>query len=165
EALYLRRIDEERVLELPPLVFAAAKAGDRAAAEIVARQADEVVTMATAAMRRLGMADLDTDVVLGGGVFRGEDPAFLERIRAGITAVAPAARLRRVTAPPVVGAALLGLDLLGVSPEAARRLRAELTHQRLTAAQDLGAGGCGEDAEGEASGGAAVAEGPAIAQR
>jgi N-acetylglucosamine kinase-like BadF-type ATPase len=136
EAIYLGRIDERRVLELPPLVFRAAAAGDRAATEIVDRQADEVVTMATAAIRRLGIADRDTDVVLGGGIFRGEDLAFMERIRAGITAVAPAARLRQVTAPPVVGAALLGLDRLGAPPEAARRLRASLTHQRLTGVQD-----------------------------
>jgi N-acetylglucosamine kinase-like BadF-type ATPase len=131
EAIYLQRIDEGRVLELPPLVFAAAAAGDRAAAELVGRQADEVVIMATAAIRRLGLADRDPDVVLGGGIFQGEDPAFLERIRAGITAVAPAARLRRLAAPPVVGAALLGLDQLGAPPEAAARLRAALTHQRL----------------------------------
>jgi N-acetylglucosamine kinase-like BadF-type ATPase len=132
EAIYLQRIDEGRVLELPPLVFAAAAAGDRAAAELVGRQADEVVIMATAAIRRLGLTDRDPDVVLGGGIFHGEDSAFLERIRAGITAVAPAARLRRLAAPPVVGAALLGLDQLGAPPEAAARLRASLTHQRLT---------------------------------
>jgi N-acetylglucosamine kinase-like BadF-type ATPase len=136
EAIYLERIDEDRLLELPPLVFSAAEDGDQAAAGIVARQADEVVTMAGAAIRRLGLADRDTDVVLGGGLFQRDDPAFLERIRAGITAVAPAARLRQVTAPPVVGAALLGLDRLGAPPEAARRLRDSLTHDRLTGAQD-----------------------------
>jgi N-acetylglucosamine kinase-like BadF-type ATPase len=136
EAIYLGRIHEDRVLELPPLVFAAAAAGDRAAAEIVGRQADEVVTMATAAIRRLGLAARDVDVVLGGGLFRSDDPAFLARIRAGITAVAPAATLRQVTAPPVVGAALLGLDRTGAPPEAAQRVRASLTHERLTGAQD-----------------------------
>jgi N-acetylglucosamine kinase-like BadF-type ATPase len=136
EAIYLGRIDEHRVRELPPLVFEAAEHGDPAAAEIVGRQADEVVTMAAAAIRRLGLADLDTDVVLGGGLFQRDDPAFPERIRAGITAVAPAARLRQVTAPPVVGAALLGLDRLGAAPEAATRLRASLTHQRLTGVQE-----------------------------
>jgi N-acetylglucosamine kinase-like BadF-type ATPase len=136
EAIYLGRIHTDRVLELPPLVFAAAEDGDRAAAEIVARQADEVVTMVTAAIRRLGLADRDTDVVLGGGLFRRDNPRFLDRIRGGITAVAPAAALRQVTAPPLVGAALLGLDRLGAPPEAARRLRAALTHERLTAVRD-----------------------------
>jgi N-acetylglucosamine kinase-like BadF-type ATPase len=136
EAIYLERLHAARVLELPPLVFAAAEAGDRAAAEIVERQAEEVVTMAGAAIRRLGLADRDVDVVLGGGLFQRDAPAFIERIRAGITAVAPAATLRRVSGPPVVGAALLGLDQIGAPSGAAQRVRASLTHERLTGAQD-----------------------------
>jgi N-acetylglucosamine kinase-like BadF-type ATPase len=135
EAIYLREVAERRVLELPPLVFAAAEAGDRVAAAIVGRQADEVVTMAGAAIRRLGLATLDVDVVLGGGLFQRPAPAFVERIRAGVAAVAPAARLRRVTVPPVVGAALLGLDRLGAPPGAGERLRATLTRGRLRALQ------------------------------
>jgi N-acetylglucosamine kinase-like BadF-type ATPase len=136
EAIYLGRVGEERVLELPPLVFAAAEAGDQVAAGIVGRQVDEVVTMVGAAIRRLGLVDRDVDVVLGGGLFHRDDPALLERIGAGIAATAPAARLSQVTAPPVVGAALLGLDRLGAPPEAARRLRESLTHQRLVGVQD-----------------------------
>jgi N-acetylglucosamine kinase-like BadF-type ATPase len=131
EAVHLGRLGEDRLLELSPLVFAAAAAGDRAAAGIVARQADEVVTMARTAIRRLGLDGRDVDVVLGGGVLRRDDPAFQARISAGIRALAPAARLRRATAPPVVGAALLGLDQLGAPPGAADRLRAALTHERM----------------------------------
>jgi N-acetylglucosamine kinase-like BadF-type ATPase len=135
EAFHLRRIASERLLELPPLVFAAAEAGDPVAEEIIDRQAQEVVTMAGTAIRRLGLGDRDVEVVLGGGVFQEGAPAFLERIRAGVAAVAPAARLRRATAPPVVGAALLGLDRLGARPDAAGRLRAGLGHERLRAPQ------------------------------
>jgi N-acetylglucosamine kinase-like BadF-type ATPase len=131
EAFHLGRIDRERVLELAPLVFAAAGEGDRVAAGIVGRQADEVVTMARTAIRRLGLGGGAVDVVLGGGVLQRDDPAFQARISAGIRALAPAARLRRATAPPVVGAALLGLDLLGASPGAAQRVRAGLTNERL----------------------------------
>jgi hypothetical protein len=89
--------------------------------------------MAGTAIRRLGLGGEDVDVVLGGGVLRRDDPAFLGRIRAGIAAVAPAATVRQATAPPVVGAALLGLDRLGAGPVAAGRLRATLTHDRLQA--------------------------------
>jgi N-acetylglucosamine kinase-like BadF-type ATPase len=131
EAVHLGLVGRDRVLELSPLVFEAAGAGDQVAARIVARQADEVVTMATAAIRRLGLEGADVDVVLGGGVLRRDDPAFLQRIRAGVAAVAPAATVRQATAPPVVGAALLGLDRLGAAPAAADRLRAALTHDRL----------------------------------
>jgi N-acetylglucosamine kinase-like BadF-type ATPase len=133
ESIHLGRIDRDRVLELSPLVFAAAAAEDPVAVQIVARQADEVVTMAGTAIRRLGLGGEDVDVVLGGGVLRRDDPAFLGRIRAGIAAVAPAATVRQATAPPVVGAALLGLDRLGAGPVAAGRLRATLTHDRLQA--------------------------------
>ncbi|HYT26724.1 MAG TPA: BadF/BadG/BcrA/BcrD ATPase family protein, partial [Actinomycetota bacterium] len=139
EAVYLGRIAEDRVLELPPLVFAAAAAGDPVAAELVGRQVAEAATMAGAAIRRLGLTGRDVDVVLGGGLFHRDDPAFIERIRAGIAKVAPAARLRQVTAPPVVGAALLGLDRLGAAPGAAGRLRASLTHERLQALQPVAA--------------------------
>jgi N-acetylglucosamine kinase-like BadF-type ATPase len=133
EALFSGRVERGRVLELVPLVFAEAEAGDELAAQLVARQVDEIVAMAGAAIGRLGLTGRDVEVVLGGGLFHGEAPAFLEQIRAGIVGIAPAARLTQLTAPPVVGAALLGLDRLGAGPGAAERLRATLTHGRLGA--------------------------------
>jgi N-acetylglucosamine kinase-like BadF-type ATPase len=139
EALFCGRIDQRRVLELVPLVFAEAEAGDPVADGIVARQVAEVVAMAGAAIRRLGLAGLDVDVVCGGGLFRRDAPAFLQRIRSELVRLAPAARLTQLTAPPVVGAALLGLDRLGAPPGAAERLRATLTHERLGALQPVAA--------------------------
>jgi N-acetylglucosamine kinase-like BadF-type ATPase len=133
EALYLGRIDELRLAELAPVVFRAANDGDAIARSIVDRQADEVVALAGTAIRRLRMARLDVDVVLGGGIFRNDDEAFFARIDAGLREVAPAARSHVLTAPPVLGAALLGLDHLGAGPAAHRRLRRALTHDRLTA--------------------------------
>jgi N-acetylglucosamine kinase-like BadF-type ATPase len=133
EALFLGQIEQRRVLELVPLVFAEAEAGDELAAQLVARQVDEIVAMAGAAIGRLGLTGRDVEVVLGGGLFHREAPAFLERIRAGIVRIAPAARLTQVTTPPVAGAALLGLDRLGAASGAAERLRTTLTHERLGA--------------------------------
>jgi N-acetylglucosamine kinase-like BadF-type ATPase len=139
EALFFGRIDRERVLELVPLVFAQAEAGDPVADGIVARQVAEVVAMAGAAIGRLGLAGLDVEVVCGGGLFSRDAPAFGERIRAELAGLAPAARLTQLTAPPVVGAALLGLDRLGAPPGAAERLRATLTHERLAAPRPVAA--------------------------
>jgi N-acetylglucosamine kinase-like BadF-type ATPase len=133
EAIHFGRMDDQLVVELAPVVFAAAKAGDRVARSIVDRQADEVVAMAGTAIRRLHMSHLDVDVVLGGGIFRNDDERFFERIREGLRAVAPRSRTRVLTAPPVLGAALLGLDRRGARPVAHRRARAGLTHDRLTA--------------------------------
>ncbi len=92
------------------MVFADAVAGDAVARGIVDRQADEVVAMAGTAIRRLHMTKLDVDIVLGGGIFRAEDPAFFERIEAGLREVAPAVRIPAPHRPPVIGAALIGLD-------------------------------------------------------
>ena len=131
EAIYMGRIDGERLAELAPLVFRAASQGDRIARGLVDRQADEIVTMAGTAMRRLRMTKLDVDVVLGGGIFRTRDEPFFERIEHGLRAVAPASRTRALAAPPVIGAALMGLDRLGATRAAQVRVRRALTHDRL----------------------------------
>jgi N-acetylglucosamine kinase-like BadF-type ATPase len=119
------------VLELPPLVFAAAANGDAVARSIVDALADEVVTMVVASLRRLRLLRTEVDVTLGGGVFRAEDPAFVTRIRAGVCATAPNARVAVLDGPPVVGAALLGLDHAGARDGAAARVRGQLTAARM----------------------------------
>ncbi len=131
EAIHLRKMGEERVVELPPVVFRAAAEGDAVARRIVDRQADEVVAMAGTAIRRLGMSGLDVHVVLGGGIFRNRFGPFFQRIEEGLRAVAPDVRVMVLTAPPVVGAALIGLDQIGSRASAKARLRAALTHKRL----------------------------------
>jgi N-acetylglucosamine kinase-like BadF-type ATPase len=111
-AMYDGRVVPRRIGELSPVVFAAAMDGDAAARAIIDRLADELVAMAGAMIRRLHLTRLDPEIVLGGGVFRTPDTAFRARIEAGVQAIAPRARLVRASAPPVAGAALLGLDAL-----------------------------------------------------
>jgi N-acetylglucosamine kinase-like BadF-type ATPase len=132
ETVYFGKISEERLAELAPLVFREAGNGDAVARELVDRQADEIVTMASTAIRRLRMRDLDVDVVLGGGIFRNPDRGFFDRIRTGLAAQAPRAAIRRLTEPPIIGAALIGLDALGASTAARSAARERLTHERLT---------------------------------
>jgi len=127
EAMYFGKISTGRVAELPPLVFASADEGDAVARSIVERQADEIVSMAGTAIRRLRMARLDVHVVLGGGIFRNGFAPFFERIEEGLCRIAPAASVRILEAPPVAGAALLGLDHLGASRTSGARLRSALT--------------------------------------
>jgi N-acetylglucosamine kinase-like BadF-type ATPase len=130
-ALYGGRLDEERLGELAPAVFGDASAGDPVARAIVDRLADELATMATAAIRRLRLARTDADVVLGGGIFLTDDAGFHERLVTGVLRVAPHARIRRLDAPPVVGAALLGLDSVEVAERAAveAKVRRGLTQE------------------------------------
>ena len=58
---------------------------------------------------------------------RPRDAAFHSRVADGIHAVAPRAALRRLTVPPVLGAALLGLDAIGADDGAKDLLRAAFT--------------------------------------
>ena len=131
EAIYVGRLDSRRVSELPPTVFKAAAGGDEVSRHLIDQVADEVVANATAAIRRLRVASLDVEVILGGGVIRSRDRRFLSRIRSGIIALAPRAVIRRLESPPVLGAAFIGMDQLGASRSARARLRAALTHHRL----------------------------------
>jgi N-acetylglucosamine kinase-like BadF-type ATPase len=112
------------------VIFRTAQGGDAVARSIIDRLADELAGMATALIRRLRLRRLDPEVVLAGGVFRTDDQPFRDRLEAGIHAVAPNAQLRRLHAPPVLGAALVGLDRSapgGATPPAAEaRLRAAL---------------------------------------
>jgi hypothetical protein len=73
------------------------------------------------------------DIVLGGGIFSSGDEDFLGRIGRGLAEVARQARVRVLDVPPVVGAALLGLDTIGARPDAQRRARTALVNTRLGA--------------------------------
>jgi N-acetylglucosamine kinase-like BadF-type ATPase len=121
--LYTGAIAQRRILELAPLVFEAAAAGDAVARSIIDRMADEIAAMALAMLRRLRMTRSDAEIVLGGGVFRTTEPEFYARIERGVAAAAPRGRVHRLGARPVLGAALLGLDEIGARSGAEARLR------------------------------------------
>jgi hypothetical protein len=64
--------------------------------------------------------------VLGGGLFQNGGAWLADRIAERLGTVAPQATVTLVDAPPVVGAALLGLDELGAATAAKDRARREL---------------------------------------
>lgn len=117
-ALERGRLSHSRLRELSPVVFRAAAEGDRMARSILDRLADELVAMATAMVHRLALSRRAPEIVLAGGVFAADDAAFQARLEEGIVRVAPGATLRRPSAPPVLGAALLGLDRLPLGSRA-----------------------------------------------
>jgi N-acetylglucosamine kinase-like BadF-type ATPase len=130
-AMYRGRIALDRLTELPPVVFDVAMSGDAVARAILDQVADEVVAMATAAIRRLRLVGEDVDVVLGGGMFHAQDPAFVGRIERGVHDVAPRARVAGLDAPPVLGAALIGLDEIDAGDGAASMMRASLDRETI----------------------------------
>lgn len=124
EALHLGGIPRARLHELVPVLFAVAAEGDAVASAIVERQAREVVAMASVALERLGLLAEEVPVLLGGGILAARHPQLDARIAELLAARAPHARPSVVTAPPVLGAALLGLDAAAAPAEAYERLRA-----------------------------------------
>jgi N-acetylglucosamine kinase-like BadF-type ATPase len=126
EEMHAGRISHRRLIELAPVVFAEA-GDDPAAAAIVDRLAAEVVALARVALTRLGLEHEPVEVVLGGGLLRAGDARLQAAIAAGLAEVGDAITVHTTDAPPVVGAALLGLDRLGVGEAPKERARRELT--------------------------------------
>ncbi|MFH9004767.1 N-acetylglucosamine kinase [Streptomyces afghaniensis] len=124
EALHLGDVEQSRRHELTPVLFATAADGDPVARTIVERQADEVVAMAVVALTRLDLLDEPTPVLLGGGVLAAQHAQLNGRIADVLSDRAPKAIPQVVTAGPVLGAALLGLDEVGAGEGAQERLRA-----------------------------------------
>jgi N-acetylglucosamine kinase-like BadF-type ATPase len=126
EAVHAGRIEQRRVIELAPVVFAEAER-DAEAAAIVDRLAKEVVTMIRVILERLELTQEPVPVALGGGLMQSGDERLIGAVKAGLARVAPAVSVHVTSSPPIVGAALLGLDELDAGAGAQDRLRRELS--------------------------------------
>lgn len=135
-AVHLGEISARRLGELSPVLFRVSAAGDEVARSVVTRQAEEIVALAVAALRRLDLLAAPAAVVLGGGVLRALDPLLFQLVSAGLHTEAPRAEITLVTDPPVVGAALLAMDTLGADTAAQEAMRARV--RRLIAAHQSG---------------------------
>jgi N-acetylglucosamine kinase-like BadF-type ATPase len=131
-ALHFGELPRGRLHELVPVLLRVAALGDGPARAVVDRQAEEVFLLVRAAVDRLALRDQPTDVVLGGGVLAARHPLLMEGVSRRLAAYAPRANLLVVDDPPVVGAALLGLDSLGASPDAEIAARAALLARTRT---------------------------------
>ena len=118
------KIDDDELIGLCPVLLRAADQGDRVARTVVKRLAEEISVMTITAMRRLDLLGPATPVVLGGGVVTARNPLLMDGITARLADAAPRAQVRVIDVPPVVGAALLGLDHVNAPPPAETRLRA-----------------------------------------
>jgi N-acetylglucosamine kinase-like BadF-type ATPase len=140
-AVYTHRFALDRLDELAAVAVGAAANGDAVALGLLAAEADEAAAWAVAAIRRAGLVRRAVPVVLAGGLARGADPLLTGLVADRVRAVAPHAVVSVLHAPPVLGAALLGLDRLAPGDAAAaERARAALTVAALDAAM-VGSGG------------------------
>jgi N-acetylglucosamine kinase-like BadF-type ATPase len=108
--IYTGAIPYARLFELARVLLDAAADGDVPARQAADTLADEIAAFVRAAVTRLDLHDEAVEVVLGGGIFDTTDASFHARVAAGVHAAAPRATLVHLEAPPVLGAALIGLD-------------------------------------------------------
>jgi N-acetylglucosamine kinase-like BadF-type ATPase len=112
--LYHKQIARARLLTLVPLLFEAGEAGDEVARELIVRMGVEAGTAANALIRRLRLPD-DVEVVLAGGVFKGQGPLLIDTVSETVRREAARAQFVRLRGEPVTGAALLALEALASS--------------------------------------------------
>ena len=125
EAIHRGRIAMARITEVAPVVLAEAQS-DRVAQEILERLAEEIVALTRVALERLALVNEQVEVLLGGGLIQAGDGPLVHAVEAGLREIAPAATVHATGSPPIVGAALLGLDHFGADADAQQRLRREL---------------------------------------
>jgi N-acetylglucosamine kinase-like BadF-type ATPase len=117
-----------------PLVFQTAREGDPVAQELVRWAGTELGQLANAVARQLEFDGLAYDVVMAGSMFQNGD-SLVAPLQETVRAYAPAARFIMLTAPPVVGGVVLGMEAVGadITPQTRERLResaAELRNGR-----------------------------------
>ncbi len=123
EALHLGEISWDRIASLAPIVLQVADAGDEVARGLVMRLAREIFLLVKSAITRLGLAGDPVPVVLGGGILASGNALLIDATTSLVTSEFPAADVRILRHVPVVGAALMGLDLAGASVGGKERLR------------------------------------------
>ncbi len=102
-----------RALAIVPLVFDGATAGDEVCKRILMLQAESLAEGITGLVHKMGFEREAVDIVLGGSVFGGSNPAFVDRLTLLAHEVAPLAQLRPPLLDPVLGAYVMALQRMG----------------------------------------------------
>ena len=113
-----------------PLVFQVAAEGDPVARELVRWAGRELGSLAVGVIHQLGFESLTFDLVLAGSLFDGS-PVLADCLRETVHPIAPGARLVRLTAPPVVGGVLLGMEQAAEDAPALQRTLIQTTQEML----------------------------------
>ncbi|MCS7222234.1 MAG: BadF/BadG/BcrA/BcrD ATPase family protein [Anaerolineae bacterium] len=130
--LYHQGLTRAEIAALAPLVLDAAASGDLIARQIIERGVDELALMVETVARQLDFLPGPVSVTVTGGLAR-SGPAYWDPLCAAIRRRIPTSQVVEPILPPVLGAALLALEALGIglSPELIARLRAQAAKEVL----------------------------------
>mgnify|MGYP001431429155 CR=1 FL=1 len=119
EAIYTRKLPNQRIYEVARLVFEAAFEGDAVAQDLVMRTGTEIGHVAGSLLQRMQMHREACNVVTGGSIFKAVGPLLMDSANLALHRIAPLARFTRARVEPVVGALMLAYDLHGYSVDEA----------------------------------------------
>ncbi|MEO8423664.1 MAG: BadF/BadG/BcrA/BcrD ATPase family protein [Actinomycetota bacterium] len=102
-----------------PVVMAAAAGGDPVARGLLSHAGAMLGASAVHVVRTLHMEQTAFDLVLARHLFDSDE--LFDAVRSCVHPIAPQARLSRLAVPPVIGAALLAVELAGSTPSSDAR--------------------------------------------
>lgn len=114
EKLYHQEIKHHDLLVLVPLLFDAAEKDDEVARNLIIAVGKEVGITARALIRRLGLQNRRSEVVLAGSVFKGKGSLLLDTVGDTLHTEFPDVSIKRPRFEPVVGALLLAIETLDI---------------------------------------------------
>lgn len=112
-SIYLKKIQVADWIPNLPDIFRCAHEGDKVAIALIQRQAEEIVQIARALIKRAGLQDASLALVLGGGVITARDPLLMGAIERLLALQESRVRVIIPKSRPVIGAALLALESIG----------------------------------------------------
>jgi N-acetylglucosamine kinase-like BadF-type ATPase len=104
------KINQNRIPDIAPCIFAAAEKEDQAACQILSMFGMGCAELLTNALQRLDMTNLAVEIVLSGGIFKARSPLLRNILEKNVCAVVPGAKFIEARYEPVVGATLLALE-------------------------------------------------------
>ena len=128
EGVYLERYQFDSALVLK--VFDTAERADPQAQEVMRWAGRELGEMAVGVINQLDFQEESFEVVLIGSL-HGNSPVMDQTLRDTVLQTAPRARFVRLTAPPVVGGVLLGMQEAGLNGYPMREKLVATTNQIL----------------------------------
>jgi N-acetylglucosamine kinase-like BadF-type ATPase len=112
--VYVPGLSKHQIAALAPLVIDVVREGDTVGLSLLREGVDELAQCVNAVAHRLDLVMMPYELTLVGGLFRAGD-LLMDLLEEAIMAQTPTCRITPPEMPPVLGAALLGLEKLNGS--------------------------------------------------
>lgn len=112
-----RSISGKELDRVSPLVFSLANKRDRVCQQILIDMGHVLGKMVAGVIKKLNMENMEVPVVLGGSIYRGDNPLLIDELTTALHMDVPNAYINIPLLPPAAGAYLSALDSIRVLPD------------------------------------------------